>query len=74
MSVNQINVNAVNKRTRTERTKFEQKAYEEQFRKRNRVSGPELGQTPDITETRADRHVLFSIFIVILFVILLLNV
>ena len=69
MSTNQIDINAVN-----ERTPFEQKAYQEQFRKRNRVSGPELGETPDISETRGDKHILFSLFILSLFVILLFNV
>ena len=56
------------------RTEFEQKAYDMQFRKKNRVSGPELGQEPDIQETRSDRDILFSVFIFILFVILLFNV
>ena len=56
------------------RTPFEQKAYEEQFRKRNRVSGPELGELLDMSENKSDKHILFSVFIVILFVILLFNV
>lgn len=56
------------------RTEFEQKAYDIQFKKRNRVSGPELGELLDMSENKSDKHILFSVFIVILFVILLFNV
>lgn len=56
------------------RTPFEQKAYDIQFKKRNRVSGSELGELLDMSENKSDKHILFSVFIVILFVILLFNV
>lgn len=56
------------------RTPFEQKAYDMQFHKRNRVSGPELGETINTDETRSDKHILFSIIVFILFLILLFNV
>jgi uncharacterized membrane protein YdfJ with MMPL/SSD domain len=71
-NINQINVNAVNARTEATRTPFEQKAYDMQYRVKNRVSGPELGQEVDIRETRADRDILLSIIGLVVFVVFLI--
>lgn len=58
------------------RTKFEQAAYDEQFRTRNRVSGPDLGSsfTPDITPTKSDIDLLVAAICLAAFIILLIVV
>ena len=58
------------------RTPFEQAAYDEQFRTRNRVSGPELTSslTPNINETRSDYDILVAGICLIAFISLLIVV
>lgn len=58
------------------RTPFEQAAYDEQFRTRNRVSGPELTSTltPNINETRSDYDLLVVGICFVAFIILIICV
>lgn len=58
------------------RTPFEQAAYDEQFRTKNRVSGPDLGSslTPDIRQTKSDSDLLVATICLVAFIILLIVV
>lgn len=58
------------------RTPFEQAAYDEQFRTRNRVSGPDLADslTPNINQTKGDFDILVAVVCLVAFIILLIVV
>lgn len=57
-------------------TPFEQAAYDEQFRTRNRVSGPDLASslTPNINQTKSDFDILVAILCLVAFISLLIVV
>ena len=72
----QMLLNIIKQMVQPYRTPFEQAAYDIQYRKPNRVSGPDLGSslTPDISETVSDRDLLLAGILLAAFIILLVVV